>query len=134
MTCAGITGLTVCLAGLRDNGAFRSEALSTGEKALRDGFGWLAHNMSLRWNPGKPSHHFQHVYYYLYGLERACELSGIAMIQGRDWYFEGAMVILGRQREDGHFENDSRGGEVLEDTAMALLFLKKASLPVFSQR
>ncbi len=134
MTCAGITGLTICLAGLRDNGVNYAEAMSEAEKALRGGFGWLAENLSLRWHPGTPSHFFSSIYYYLYGLERACELSGVAMIAGRDWYFEGAMIIMARQRKDGHFQNDWRGGEIIEDTAMAVLFLKKASLPVFTGR
>jgi len=61
--------------------------------------------------------------YALYSLERACELGGIARLGERDWYFDGCMQLLRQQGRDGGFPT-------IEDTCFAVLFLKKAQLPV----
>jgi hypothetical protein len=55
-------------------------------------------------------------------------LYGIKMIGGRDWYAEGALYLVNAQREDGSWL--SYGEMPIVDTAFALLFLKKAVLPV----
>lgn len=133
MTCAGITGLTVCEAGMRDADQRRSELFARADAAIRNGFAWLAENFTVHWHPGRMSHRYSHFYYYLYGLERACELSGIALIQGRDWYYEGALALLDQQQADGGWPPEARAEEVLERTAMAVLFLKKATAPVYTQ-
>ena len=86
--------------------------------------------MQVRYNPGHIGHQTAWVYYYLYGLERTCVLSGVQTINDRDWYFEGAMMLIGLQSDDGTWPVEGRGDTVIERTAMAVLFLKKASLPV----
>jgi hypothetical protein len=99
MTCAGITGLAICRAAIQDQlDMKRPKLLAESDRARADGFAWLAHHLSVRHHPGELAHQQQWFYYYLYGLERAASLSGVALIQDRDWYFEGAMVLVLAQR------------------------------------
>ena len=60
-------------------------------------------------------------------LRRACELSQVALLDDHDWYFEGATLILESQEDNGRFQPGS-----VVDNCFAILFLKKASLPVFT--
>jgi hypothetical protein len=129
MTTAGVTGITICEAVL-----FRErkgmELTSKLRDAKRRGFAWLLYNFSVRSN----KNHRAHYYYYLYGLERACELSQVRLLGNRDWYFEGATMLLELQRKvrrRGQFRSGS-----LHDTCFAILFLKLASppLPVITPR
>lgn len=71
-----------------------------------------------------PGHVFS-PYYDLYSLERAMMISGTTRLDGRDWYRDGALFIL---------YNHQGAGEWLDvtDTCFALLFLKKAYIPVAS--
>ncbi|MHC4579526.1 MAG: hypothetical protein ACYTED_19225 [Planctomycetota bacterium] len=72
--------------------------------------------------------------YALYGVERACVLTGTRAFNEFDWYLEGARVLLETQKENGAWgDNSVRGvttnrgyGEAV-DTAFALLFLKRAT-------
>jgi hypothetical protein len=65
------------------------------------------------------------VYYDLYSVERAMMLGGVKRIGGRDWYHDGALYILWNQMNDGAWLDAS-------DTCFALLFLKRAFVPVAS--
>lgn len=136
MTCAGITGLSICQAALTEFGlAKRARLIADISKARSDGFAWLAQYLTVRCHPGAIERQQLWYYYFLYGLERAALLSGIALIQDRDWYFEGAMVLISVQHDDGSWPvelvrfNDDRA---MDDTAMAILFLKQSTLPVLT--
>lgn len=136
MTCAGITGLAICQAALQEApGMKRLRLQSDANRARYDGFAWLAQYMTMRCHAGSIERQQLWFYYYLYGLERAALLSGIALIQDRDWYFEGAMVLVKVQNQDGSWPvelvrfNDDRP---LDDNAMAILFLKQSTLPVLT--
>ncbi|MFQ5503396.1 MAG: hypothetical protein ACE5F1_01205 [Planctomycetota bacterium] len=122
MTCAGLVGLTIArgMSTAGNNGRARLD------EAWRNGFAWVRRNYVLRCNPRRGGAWY---YYYLYALERACELSGLARIDGRDWYFDGAMQLLALQHEDGYWTRDA-SFKTLEDTCFAILFLKKAVAPV----
>ena len=122
MTTAGITGLVICEAALRQQKKGTKRLRSRVQDAMKSGFAWLARNFTITKNPPKAN---RHDYYYLYGLERACELNGTAMINGRRWYFEGAEYLLGKQGKHGPWAN-------LLDTCFAILFLKKAAPPVIT--
>lgn len=135
MTCAGITGLTICQAGLLDNPDLkRGRLLGNIVRARDDGFAWLAQWMTARSNPGAIERQQHWIYYYLYGLERAALLSGVALIQDRDWYFEGAMVLVLAQQDDGHWPAELLWDLGIERNAMAILFLKQSTAPVVTGR
>ena len=124
MTCAGITGLQLTLGALLAPGRRAPRKLIGELEAARHaGFAWLAENWNLRNNPRK---HRDYYYYWLYSLERSFELGGIAALDERDWYFEGALQLLWIQQRSGAWGR-------LEDTAFALLFLKKASAPAVTE-
>jgi hypothetical protein len=99
------------------------------EAAIRDGFLWWSQHRSVRRVPsGNPDNWERYYCYGLYGLERACELNGVAWIDDWDWYHDGAEMLLASQRPDGSFAGS------LHDTCFAVLFLKKAHAPVVTPR
>jgi hypothetical protein len=122
MTTAGITGLVICGAALRASKKGTVQLRAKMNLAIQQGFAWLARNFSVTNNPGGNQRWH---YYYLYGLERACELNGTKLLNGRRWYFEGASLLLNQQSKDGVWKN-------IEDTCFAILFLKKAAPPVMT--
>lgn len=127
MTTAGIAGLTLCASALRLQKKGNPRLLADADAAVRAGFAWMQQRMSVRGNPFprdvRPDWHL----YYLYGLERACELNHVALLGGRDWYIEGAMHLVATQRPDGAWGSWS-------DTAFGLLFLMKTALPAITGR
>jgi hypothetical protein len=68
------------------------------------------------------------IFGYLYGMERASILWEIQNIGGHDWYLEGAALILSWQKPDGSWTGPH--GSTVIDTAWALLFLKRGTLPL----
>ena len=88
--------------------------------------------MTVRYHPGALTRQQRWHYYYLYGLERAALLSGVALIQDRDWYFEGAMMLVLSQLQDGNWPSELTGDEQIERNAMAILFLKQSTSPVLA--
>lgn len=133
MTCAGITGLAICQAAILDNKKMKRKKLQTSaNRARNDGFAWLAKNMTVRYHPGALIRQHRWHYYYLYGLERAALLSGIALIQDRDWYFEGALMLVLSQLPNGDWPAEVTGDEQIERNAMALLFLGRSTTPVLT--
>ena len=88
------------------------------------GFMWLVRNFTVRENPRKePAWHL----YYLYAMERVGVFTGERYFGGRDWYQEGARVIIGMQNNNGSWTSDA---QVLPNTCFALLFLAKGNVPV----
>ncbi len=133
MTCAGITGLAICQAALLDyEDVTRRKLQTAASRARNDGFAWLAENMTVRYHPGAMIRQQRWLYYYLYGLERAALLSGVALIQDRDWYFEGAMMLAMAQQADGDWPGEIGADQSIERNAMAILFLKQSTSPVLT--
>lgn len=129
MTTAGITGLVIARAGLVRAGLGKADLMPKIDAAIQSGFGWLAAEFSVRSNPGYIASADDNWYYYLYGLERTCELAGVAHVQDRDWYYEGALQLMPHQGRNGAFATEHARGLALDATCFAVLFLKKASLP-----
>lgn len=129
MTAAGISGLALARAGMVSAGFGKADLMPKIDAAIEQGFGWLAAEFHVRSNPGFVDKADQNVFYYLYGLERACELSGIALLQERDWYYEGALQIVALQQKDGALPLDHASGRAIDATCFAILFLKKATAP-----
>jgi len=126
MTCAGLAGLALCAAALDDGSGKKNAIDGRIDDGLRAGFAWLAAHRTVRWNAGPPPHRNEFWFYWLYSLERACELSRVGLIDTWDWYHDGAQVLLALQDADGKFSGS------LEDQCLAVLFLKKAQQPVLT--
>ncbi len=125
MTCAGLASLAIARAHLDEEARSRTPpALRQGiDASLRDGWAALAGMWTVFENPN-----FEGWYlYHLYGLERAGILCDVATVEGHDWYWEGAIQLLLRQREDGSWPGYSIA---LHDTLWALLFLSRSTTPV----
>lgn len=124
MTSAGLSGLLLARAGLGDaDRALRARF----DDAIDAAYGWLAANFCVRSNPGFAERADRHWYYWLYCLERSCELAGIARLDGRDWYYEGALQLLANQQPNGSFRAEQPSTLLLDSTCFALLFLAKAT-------
>jgi hypothetical protein len=55
----------------------------------------------------------------------------VALIQGRDWYFEGATVLILSQQPDGGWPGQPHHeSEAIYRDAMAILFLKQSTAAV----
>ncbi|MFN9308203.1 MAG: hypothetical protein ACK53T_01335 [Planctomycetota bacterium] len=129
MTAAGVGSLLISRFGLLRTGQGRSDLLPKVDAGIASGFAWLGEEFSVRSNPGFVEKGDDSYYYYLYGLERTCELAGVALVHGRDWYYEGAVQLLALQNRNGSWPVERRGRNLLEATCFAVLFLKKAALP-----
>jgi hypothetical protein len=68
-----------------------------------------------------------YVHYWLWSLERAGATLGAAKLGGRDWYAEGARLLLSSQRDDGAWRGPE--SEVVA-TPFALLFFARGGLRV----
>ena len=131
MTTAGLTGVTLCEAVLRSTGKKKRNnrkqrnPVETKLSAARQaGLAWMLRNFSVRTN------RYSNVgwyYYYMYGLERVFELSQIALIGDRDWYFEGATLLV--EMGDGGSKGMFNGAD-LSGNCFAILFLKLAAPPL----
>ncbi len=134
MTCAGVTGLTLAQGALAKRHGLAGKLGSQLVEARWRGFAWLYKNYDIRRNPHREGVWY---YYYLYSLERTCELSSVARIHDRHWYFDGAMQLLSLQGEGGGWSSaagDNGGfGRVLVDTCFAILFLKRSVAPVVTR-
>ena len=64
-------------------------------------------------------HDFSHAY-YLWGIERIAAVAGRDRIGGKDWYREGAEVLVASQEKDGDWGS-------FHETCIALLFLRRAT-------
>ncbi|MHC4932959.1 MAG: hypothetical protein ACYTGV_12285 [Planctomycetota bacterium] len=106
------------------------------EKGAERGFEFLGKHLDFTKNtygPGKSEGKKDgtgYHYYHLYGIERVGALSGKREIGGKAWYPRGADWLVGQQRANGAWVDDTcmRPDDVL-GTCFALLFLKKATPP-----
>ncbi len=121
MSCAGLMGLAI--AASRPSLAERQTARARGAALAAD----PAFQAALR-AVGQDARRAgnQSEIYYLWSLERVCVALGLRSLDGFDWYARGARILLDRQENDGGWA-DERWGR-LPNTALALLFLRKANL------
>ena len=66
-------------------------------------------------------------------LERAGMLFGCETFDGRNWYQEGAKLLLAKQHADGSWGDRKNKDEYTWDTCFAILFLKKATRAVATE-
>ncbi len=132
MTAAGVASLIVCKSELENNPVYEKKFAAQVEKAIRDGCAWLADRFRADANPGAEP---DWLFYWLYTLERAATLAGTERLGPHDWYSAGAEVILKAQKDDGHFEEGTKGelDGNLAGSCLALLFLKRSTVPVIER-
>jgi hypothetical protein len=129
MVTAALTSIALCRSELLRAKEWTDSLEAKANDLIWGGMAWIRSHFSLRaakpegvwWGPAM-------VYYYLYSLERAAVLLGIESIDSHDWYLEGAEVLVSAQKGDGRWEGLHNTPVV--DTAFALLFLKRATIPV----
>ncbi|MBL8726679.1 MAG: hypothetical protein JNK49_21740 [Planctomycetes bacterium] len=127
MTSAGVSGLLLAIAGMQAKGHGDKALLGECEAAVAAGYAWLAAEFSVRCNPGFAERSNHHWYYWLYGLERSCELRGVEWLDGRDWYYEGALQLLAQQQANGAFRTEFAASMLIESTCFAVLFLARST-------
>ncbi len=125
MTASGICCLMIAKEAL--GGKLRGKKAEAVDQAMRDGFAWLRKNWTVSRNPCKP----RYEYYYLYSVERACQLTLTQHIAEHDWYGEGAKHLLAIQNADGSW-NKTQHLSALTNTCFGILFLKRATTPVLN--
>lgn len=129
MVTAAITCAAICASELRNANAADPALLQRLSEVEQGGIAWLTKWYGMRgsWPSGAwwgPSMRFM----YCYSFERAMVLSRAKEIDSHNWFLEGAAVLLSEQKVDGRW--DCGMGTPVIDTAFALLFLKKATIPV----
>jgi hypothetical protein len=124
MTTAAIFAFRLAASHLKGFPAYEGARLDW-EAKEKTAFEWLEKHYRVDMNPagytssgGMRGWH----YYYLYGLERACDFAGKRKLGNHNWYVEGAEFLVAKQEADGKWRND------FVDTCFALLFLKRATL------
>jgi hypothetical protein len=105
------------------------------DKIVAGGMAWLSKNYSVTENVGPCETGGQapneFLYYYLYALERVGMLYDTPFIGQKDWYLDGARVILAAQKPDGSWaESGPATMRPTWDTCFAILFLKRATRPL----
>jgi hypothetical protein len=129
MTAAGLCGLIIAGMDLNvgrekfNNGRFENCGEYEESPAVKQALEWIGNNFSIARIEKEG-----HIYYSLYGLERAGRLTGQRYFGKLDWYREGCEYLVSKQNVDGAW---SAGSEpALIATSFALLFLSKGRTPV----
>jgi len=93
--------------------------------AFKKGLLWFEKNYTVEWNPhgDTGSRSKNNLAYYLYGIERLCDIRGMKTVGDHRWYDDGARFLLANQRPNGSWGSN-------ENTCFALLFLRRAHLSI----
>jgi len=129
MTGAGLSSSAIAREGLRRANVLNADLEATTRREIQDGVAWFLVN----WNPSrnaKGQGGGTWFYYYLYSVEKAMELAGVETLGGRDWWREGCaqLLALESRQKPGTWGSAIQGSP--NETALALLFLNRATLPV----
>jgi hypothetical protein len=127
MTCCGIANILICTAILegRESKSLTPELQSQAERGWWDGVAWLDYNWTVDRNFNNPQGYH---YYYLYCLERGCDLKRISLLAGHPWYNLGAQVLVDNQDPDGAWsKQDTHQPCDILNTCFALLFLNRST-------
>jgi hypothetical protein len=129
MTSAALVASAVSRSELVRAGEWTDSLDSRAKDLEWGGLGWLQNRFQMRAStPEGCWVSASLTYYYLFGMERLGILEGIRCLGEHDWYLEGAAILLASQQVDGHWEGPY--AIPIIDTDFALLFLKRAILPV----
>ena len=100
------------------------------DEAILRGLAWLGKNFSATGNP--PAAHGIPSIYWLYSCERVGLAAGIKYFGTRNWYAEGAELLVREQNKDGSWKIIN--GYPLPDTAWAICFLVKGRAPILMNK
>ncbi|MCY2966183.1 MAG: HEAT repeat domain-containing protein, partial [Planctomycetota bacterium] len=89
------------------------------------GLKWLTANYRVNLSDNQFQTGQQWNAYYLYTIERLAALSGLAEINGHDWYVEGCDYLISKQTAEGFWDMDQAGADA--DTCFAIMFMVKAT-------
>jgi hypothetical protein len=128
MTCCGLANIVICTSILeaRESKLLTPALHAQAEKAWWDGVAWMDANWSVSNNTNSSGYH----YYYLYCMERACDLKRINLLAGHPWYNLGAKVLVDEQlnaNTGAWTKVDGKQPCDVLDTCFALLFLNRAT-------
>lgn len=123
MTTAGLSVLALAQEGVQ--GKLPGPLALRVKNAVSLGMSWLDQHVQWVQNPGQNAHH----YFWIYGVERAGTLLGFENLGGVDWYWSGAAYLIQKQKDSGAWSDYGENEEPI-DTLLALLFLKRATVPV----
>jgi hypothetical protein len=128
MTCCGLANIVIASSILeaRASKAFTADLQARVEKAWWDGVAWMDEHWSVETNVNRRGYPYH--YYYLYCLERACDLKRINLLAGHPWYQDGAKVLVDQQDPSGAWtKKDTHNPCDVLNTCFALLFLNRAT-------
>ncbi len=118
MTVGGVAALCILKYYLREP--------VKGDAKIVSGLNWLGKNFTVTQNPG----YKHHMYYFLYGMERAGDLYGTEMLGSHEWYVEGANSLIKTQDASGMWWSQSNLENQVVATCFAILFLRRATVPL----
>lgn len=111
------------------------------DPSIERGCAWMGQKLTFAENPMHQENFWIH--YYIYAVERAGRLVETERFGAREWYPEGANLLLGRQTADGSWTPEvwGRGGQPMgaenfhktlmpspvSETCFAILFLRRAT-------
>ena len=116
MTCAGVCAIALARHHL-------GEAAPAEDEAIERGLAWLANHFTVEKHPEGSD---QHLYYYLYSLERVGRILDTEFIGAHEWYPLGAKWLVDKQRPDGLWGGGNHEDEPVA-TPFALMFLTRAT-------
>lgn len=129
MTGAALVAITIAASELVSANEMSNEVGLKIEEARSSALAWIQSRFQVRAaSPEGGWYSSSLLHSYLFGLERVGIINRVLTIGEHDWYLEGASFLLSSQRDDGRWEGPH--STALMDSAFALLFLKRAAIPV----
>ncbi|MCB9893195.1 MAG: hypothetical protein H6839_01950 [Planctomycetes bacterium] len=147
LTAAGISSLTICMDELKVRGKLKEALAMKIGLTIRGAEGWVRRNYYKPENMNGSTSPLAiatsdgwGIYYNLYSVERGCVLAGIRKLEGEvDWYQIGAEGLVENQNMDGSWGTSygisipGRSNQQVINTCLAILFLKRAAMPVITE-
>jgi len=127
MTTCGLANILICTTILeaRASNQYGPDLERNAEQAWWDGVAWLDTWWTVSSNV---NHGGFYRYYYLYCLERVCDLKRIQVLAGHAWYNEGALLLVNEQLPSGAWDpGETHKPTDILNTGFALLFLNRAT-------
>ena len=133
MTTAGLCGLLIAGGNLNadretpnGDGTWKNCGDYLENRAVANALEWLGTHFPSAAGFGRQPH----LFYALYGIERAGRLTGLRFLGEHDWYRVGCEYLVGEQRGDGAWQSNADAGGPVVSASFALLFLSKGRTPI----